>query len=184
MKNNCNLLLSGHKQGPEQQVAAGQVNPSGNQRDHEAERLGPVTCSSGAGKKGWLLPTTKQLLLSQGTRKPQNYSGGYKWTLTASRNCHFPFAYAKQVAQLHSQRALYSCQVSTVNTDETWVGQPARHEHLIQGKNTAAVSSHGRQNPIRCPPGSCSILKSSRKKPDVSLISNWFGSTFSAVSGF
>lgn len=81
------------------------MNPVGTGWIRKAVLLvGPTTCSSSSWKNGWFLPTTQQLLLSQGMRKPQNDSGGFEWTLTTISNCHFPFAYVNQAAWLQSPK--------------------------------------------------------------------------------
>lgn len=116
------------------------MNPSGNQRDQKAERLGPVTCSATAEKKGWLLPATKRSLLSQGTRKPQNLLWGIQVDSDHNQKLPLPFAYANRAAQLQSSRALYCCQVGAINAAETRAGQPAWQKHLVQGKNSTAAS--------------------------------------------
>lgn len=164
------------------------MNPSGNQRDQKAERLGPVTCSATAGKKGRLLPATKRLLLSQGTRKPQNLLWGIQVDSDHNQKLPLPFAYANRAAQLQSSRALYSCQVGAVNAAETRVGQPAWQKHLVQGKNITAASLPAGT----APSGVCQApglagwhpkISKGKKKADVSFISIWFSSTFCVTMG-
>lgn len=155
IKRNARNLLSSDRPPTRARVVAGQVNPSGNQRDQKGSTaLGPVMCSSSGWEEGVAPANYKAIAAFPGNKEAAELLWGIQVDSDHNQKLPLPLCLCKPSSPAAITKALYSCQVSTANTAETWAGPPARQQHCTQGENGAAGHSAAGRTSIRCLPGS------------------------------
>lgn len=141
----CNLLSSDRPQ-TRAQVVAGQVNAGGNQRDQKGSAaLSPITCSSSGWEEGVAPANYKAIAAFPRERGSHRITLGIQVDSAHNQKLPLPLCICKLSSPAATTKALYSCQVSTVTTTETWVvAWPAGQGGHIQEENGVAVSLHCR----------------------------------------
>ena len=148
IKQDTHDLLSSDRPQTSAHVAAGQVNPSGNWRDQKGSAaLSPVTCSSSSSWEEGVAPANyKAIAAFPGNEKATELLWGIQVDSDHNQKLPLPLCICKPSSPAAITKALYSCQVTTANTAETWAGLPAGQERRTQGENGAAGSLRCRQN--------------------------------------